>query len=419
MVPHITNQIKENIFKASEGADISIVEIGGTVGDIESLPFLETIRQIRYDLGAENVAYVHLAFVPYIAAAGELKTKPTQHSVRDLRQVGIQPDFLVCRADREIPEELKSKIALFCNVPSDHVFDSTDCDSIYKIPMFFHKQGFDQKLVDHLNIWTRMPDLSQWNKIESRLDKPEHELRVGIVGKYVEVVDSYKSIFESIIHAGIENNAKITAEYIDAEELNSSNSTSLDQYDAVIVPGGFGGRGIEGKINAIKHLREKKIPFLGICLGMQLAAIEFARNVIGISDATSVEFDEKAKNPVIHLMDEQKDVAEKGGTMRLGAYPCELKKGSKAFASYGQTEISERHRHRFEFNNKYRQQFEENGVTFSGLSPSGELVEIIEIADHPFFVAGQFHPELKSRPTKAHPLFRDLISAALKIKNNA
>ena len=266
VVPHITNQIKENIFKASEGADISIVEIGGTVGDIESLPFLETIRQIRYDLGAENVAYVHLTLVPYIAAAGELKTKPTQHSVRDLRQVGIQPDFLVCRADREIPEELKSKIALFCNVPSDHVFDSTDCDSIYKIPMFFHKQGLDQKLVDHLNIWTRMPDLSQWNKIESRLDKPEYELRVGIVGKYVEVVDSYKSIFESIIHAGIENNAKITAEYIDAEELNPNNSASLDQYDAVIVPGGFGGRGIEGKINAIQYLEKKRFHFLGYVL---------------------------------------------------------------------------------------------------------------------------------------------------------
>jgi CTP synthase len=417
VVPHITNQIKENILKASEGADVAIVEIGGTVGDIESLPFLETIRQIRYDLGAENVAYVHLTLVPYIAAAGELKTKPTQHSVRDLRQVGIQPDFLICRADREIPDELKSKIALFCNVPSAHVFESTDCDSIYKIPMFFHKQGLDQKITDHLNIWTRSPDLGEWKTIEESLDHPKTEVKVGIVGKYVEVVDSYKSIFESLIHAGIENQAKVIAEYIDAEDITSSNGSILDQFDAVIVPGGFGGRGIEGKINAIKHLRENNIPFLGICLGMQLAAIEFARNVIGVEDATSLEFDDQAKNPVIHLMEEQKDVEDLGGTMRLGAYPCILAENTKASQIYRSSEISERHRHRFEFNNSYRERFEEAGVTFSGLSPDGTLVEIIEVEKHPYFVACQFHPELKSRPTKAHPLFRDLVKTAVELKN--
>ena len=416
VVPHITNQIKENIFKASEGADISIVEIGGTVGDIESLPFLETIRQIRYDLGAENVAYVHLTLVPYIAAAGELKTKPTQHSVRDLRQVGIQPDFLICRADREIGDELKNKIALFCNVPSSHVFESTDSDSIYKIPMYFHKQGLDQKLVEHLNIWTRSPDLSQWKKIETRLDKPKHEVSIGIVGKYVEVVDSYKSIFESMIHAGIENEAKVNAEYIDAEELESGDTSSLDKFDGIIVPGGFGGRGIEGKITAIKYFREKKKPFLGICLGMQLAAIEFARNVIGIENATSLEFDEKAENPVIHLMNDQKGVSEKGGTMRLGAYPCVLEKASIAASVYGMSEISERHRHRFEFNNDYKDKFIQNGIKFSGLSPDGSLVEMIELDDHPFFIACQFHPELKSRPTEAHPIFRELIKASLNNK---
>lgn len=414
VVPHITNQIKENIFKASEDCDISIIEIGGTVGDIESLPFLETIRQIRYDLGPENVAYVHLTLVPYIAAAKELKTKPTQHSVRDLRQVGIQPDFLICRADREIPKELKEKMALFCNVPGSNVFECADSDSIYKIPMYLHKQGLDQKIVDHLNIWTRSPDLSRWKMIQTRLDDPKTTVKVGIVGKYVEVVDSYKSIFESLIHAGIENHAKIEPIYIDAEEINDANAEGmLRACDAVIVPGGFGGRGIEGKITAISFLRENKVPFLGICLGMQLAAIEIARNVLGVNAATSAEFDDKAKEPVIHLMEHQKEVSSLGGTMRLGAYPCVLKPGSMAEISYGAREVSERHRHRFEFNNEYRQRFEDHGVVFSGLSPDELLVEIMEVSDHPFFVACQFHPELKSRPVEAHPLFRDLVKTAI------
>ena len=333
--------------------------------------------------------------------------------MRDLRQVGIQPDFLICRAEREIPKELKSKIALFCNVATAHVFESTDCDSIYKIPMYFHNQGLDQKIVDHLNIWTRSPDLSQWSRIESRIDRPKHELRVGIVGKYTGVVDSYKSIFESLIHAGISNEAKVYPEYIDAEALEFDEVDKLDKYHAVIVPGGFGGRGIEGKINAIKYLRENKIPFLGICLGMQLAAIEFARNVLMIEDATSIEFDERSPNPIIHYLEDQKEVTKKGGTMRLGAYPCRLENPSQAYSSYGSLEVSERHRHRFEFNLVYKSRFEENGVVFSGLSPDGELVEIIEVKNHPFFVACQFHPELKSRPTDSHPLFRDLVKAGL------
>ena len=328
--------------------------------------------------------------------------------------MGIQPDFLICRADREISEELKSKIALFCNVPSDHVFESTDCDSIYKLPMFFHNQGLDQKITDRLNIWTRSPELSEWKRIESRLDRPKYEVKVGIVGKYVEVVDSYKSIFESLIHSGIENEARVATEFIDAEDIASNGASVLEQFDAVIVPGGFGGRGIDGKINAIRYLRENKIPFLGICLGMQLAAIEFARNVIGIDDATSLEFDEGSNNPVIHLMESQKGVSEKGGTMRLGAYPCITKPGSMANKVYGMSEVSERHRHRFEFNNEFREKFESAGMVFSGLSPSEELVEIIELDSHPFFLACQFHPELKSRPTKAHPLFRELVSAAIK-----
>lgn len=419
VVPHITNQIKENIFKASEGADISIVEIGGTVGDIESLPFLETIRQIRYELGADNVICVHLTLVPYIAAAKELKTKPTQHSVRDLRQVGIQPDVLVCRADREIPQDLKEKVALFCNVPSPSVFECIDSDSIYKIPMYLHQQGFDQNLVDLLQIWTRNPDLSHWRQIERRLSSPKHTVRVGLVGKYVDVVDSYKSIMESLVHAGIANDAKIDIVYLDSETVGQSDVFSdIESCDAIIVPGGFGGRGIEGKIEAIRHIREKKIPFLGICLGMQLAAIEYGRHVIGIDRATSEEFDDASEHQIIHLMAEQKEVQKLGGTMRLGAYPCVLAEGSRAAESYGQTQISERHRHRFEFNNNYREIFMDHGVIFSGLSPDGLLVEMLEIKDHPFFVGCQFHPELKSRPFESHPLFRELIKVAIRISSS-
>ncbi|NRA46179.1 MAG: CTP synthase [Oligoflexales bacterium] len=415
VVPHITSQIKENIFRASEGADISIVEIGGTVGDIEGQPYLETIRQIRYELGAENVLCIHLTLVPYIAAAKELKTKPTQHSVKELRSIGIQPDILVCRADREVSDELMAKIALFCNVPKDHVIEAQDIDSIYKLPLVMHEQGLDQTIVDHLNIWTRQPDLREWHEIVDRLENPESLTKVGIVGKYTDVVDSYKSIEESLVHAGIANKCEVDIEYLDAEEIEKLPcKTSLGKFDAIIVPGGFGGRGVLGKLKAIQYAREQGIPFLGICLGLQLAAVEFARNVLGKKDANSFEFNAKAQDLVIHLMDSQKKVTDMGGTMRLGGYPCKLAEGSHSFAAYGKSEVSERHRHRYEFNNAYRQVFEDNGICFSGVSPDGLLVEIMEVKDHRWFVACQFHPELKSKPMESHPLFRELIAHAKK-----
>lgn len=413
VIPHITDQIKENIYKAAAGVDIAIVEIGGTVGDIESLPFLEAIRQIRYDLGEENVLYVHVTLVPYIGAAHELKTKPTQHSVKELRQIGIQPNMLVCRADRPIPEDQKRKIALFCNVKPECVVEAMDIDNIYRLPLVLHKQGFDQTVVDLLNIWTGAPNLKQWEKIVDALDNPRTTCKIGIVGKYVDVYDSYKSITESLIHAGIHNHAIVEIALFDAAEVNSGNVEKLlGDCDGVIVPGGFGERGIEGKIAAINFLRRVKKPFLGICLGMQLAAIEFARNKLGLADANSQEFNDKTPNRIIHIMEHQKAVTQKGGTMRLGAYPCILKQGSKVRSSYGSEKISERHRHRFEFNNEFRSMFEEQGMVFSGLSPDGELVEVMELQDHPWFVSCQFHPELKSKPTKPHPLFRDLVAAA-------
>ena len=406
VIPHVTNQIRENIFKASEGADISIVEIGGTVGDIESQPYLETIRQIRFELGQENALCIHLTLVPYINAAKELKTKPTQHPVKELRTMGIQPDILCLRADRTVPAELRKKIALTCNVDEECVVNSEDADSIYKVPLALHAQKLDQIIVDRLNIWTGSPDLSAWKKIAENLDHPKQKCSVGIVGKYVDVFDSYKSINEALVHAGIANSAKVQVEYVDSEKINSENvDEKLKHFSGVIVPGGFGDRGVEGKICAINYLRKNNVPFLGICLGMQLAAVEFARNKLGYSDANSFEITQSSAHPVIHLMDEQKQITDKGGTMRLGAYPCEIRKESKSFAAYDLNKISERHRHRFEFNNEYRELFEEHGVVFSGLSPDKLLVEIMEIKEHPWFVACQFHPELKSSPMKPHPLF--------------
>ena len=413
VVPHVTSQIRENIFRASEGADISIVEIGGTVGDIEGQPYLETIRQIRYELGAENVICIHLTLVPWIAAARELKTKPTQHSVKELRSIGIQPDILVCRADRKVPEELRRKIALFCNVPGQNVIEARDVNSIYKVPLILHEQGLDQIIVDMLNIWTRQADLTEWVGISESLSAPETSCRVGVVGKYTDVADSYKSVEESLVHAGISNKAAIGLEYIDAEQIENGNPDEvLKDYDAIIVPGGFGDRGIEGKIRAIRYAREHKIPFLGICLGMQLAAIEFARNVIGIASANGVEFDADTANPIVHLMHSQKNISRLGGTMRLGGYPCHLLPGTRAREAYGLSEVSERHRHRCEFNNDYRQTFEDHGMVFSGRSPDNLLVEILELKDHPWFIGCQFHPELKSRPGEAHPLFDRLVGIA-------
>ena len=414
VIPHITDQIKDNIYRASTDSDITIVEIGGTVGDIEGLPFLEAIRQMRYDLGEDNVLYIHLTLVPYIHAARELKTKPTQHSVKELRHIGIQPNILVCRTDRHLGADLKRKIALFCNVRPDCVVEALDVDNIYRLPLVLHEQGFDQTVVDLLNIWTGAPHLDHWRAIVASLDNPEGECRVALVGKYVDVYDSYKSIAESLVHAGIHHRVKIDIQLVDAVAVNEENvQDMLGTSDAIIVPGGFGERGIEGKISAIKFARSKKIPFLGICLGMQLAAIEFAPNKLGIEDANSAEFNSNLKSPVIHIMEQQKQVTQLGGTMRLGAYPCVLKQGTKAYQAYGCKEISERHRHRFEFNNDYIEIFEKNGVVFSGLSPDHELVEVMELQNHPWFVSCQFHPELKSKPMAPHPLFRDLISACL------
>lgn len=414
VIPHITDQIKEFMFSSAQGADIAIVEIGGTVGDIESLPFLEAIRQIRYDLGAENCLYIHLTLVPYIAAAKELKTKPTQHSVRDLRQIGIQPDILVCRSDRKIPGEQLKKIAQFCNVRPDRVFEALDADSIYRLPLLMNSQGFDQAIVDALNIWTGAPDLSAWKRIVHNLDHPETSTRIAVVGKYVGVVDSYKSIIESLIHAGIAHRARVDIEFIDSDEITPANAEErLKKYGGIIVPGGFGARGIEGKIAAIRWARQSQTPFFGICLGMQVAAIEFARSILKLDDAHSQEFSPQSSHQIIHLMDSQKDVVSKGGTMRLGSYPCLVKSGTKSHAAYGISEIAERHRHRFEFNNDYREAFTKAGVIFSGVSPDNALVEIMEIPQHPWFVACQFHPELKSRPMNAHPLFREFVGACL------
>ncbi len=414
VVPHITSQIKENILRASKGADISIIEIGGTVGDIESLPYLETIRQLRYELGAEKVLSVHLTLVPYIAAAHELKTKPTQHSVKELRSIGIQPDILVCRADREIPSDVLEKIAVFCSVKRDHVVQAFDVDHIYRLPLIMHKQGLDERITQRLNIWTRKPDLTEWLTIVERLDRPQGRYKVAIVGKYTDVVDSYKSIGEALLHAGISNQVQVDIEYIEATEVHPENCEKLLQgYAGIIVPGGFGERGVQGKILAISFARTQKVPFLGICLGMQLAAVEFARNVLLKPEAHSTEFAVDSSEPVVHIMEQQKAVVKKGGTMRLGAYPCLVQTATKVWEAYKKEVISERHRHRYEFNNKYRNLFQENGFILSGLSPDGELVEMIELKDHPWFVGCQFHPELKSRPMEAHPLFDAFIKASI------
>ena len=417
VVPHITDQIKHNIFYASEDADISIVEIGGTVGDIESLPFLEAIRQIRWEFGPEHVAFCHVTLVPYVSAAGELKTKPTQHSVRDLRQLGIQPDILVCRSDRLLTKELKEKIALFCNVPAAKVFESTDIDSIYKLPLSFHRQGLDNELVKAFNIWSKQPDLQSWLAVEKSLNKPKDHLRLAIIGKYTGVVDSYKSIYESLIHAGIAHHIQVNTQFIDADDAENLSSEQLHELlrgcHGVVIPGGFGDRGVAGKINTSRYCRKNNIPILGICMGMQILLIEIAQNLLGLTDATSQEFDLNTRNPVIYLMEEQKKVKLKGGSMRLGSYPCELVDGSMAAKIYGSQMIHERHRHRYEFNMSYRKQMASVGVRIVGCSPDGKLAEIIELKGHRFFIGCQFHPELKSRPMAPHPLFHAFVGECL------
>ncbi len=421
VIPHITDEIKSVIRAAAEGHDAIIVEIGGTVGDIESLPFLEAVRQMRYDTGPQNVVYIHLTLLPYIAAAGEVKTKPTQHSVMKLREIGVQPDILICRTDREIPAEMRQKIAMFCNVDPGSVFSSPDVKSIYELPLELHRQGLDERLSEVLNIWSRAPRLERWERILEKVYSPgKGEVRVGIVGKYTDLKESYKSLNEALMHGGIANDVRVTLKYVDSQEVETQGAQALlGDVDAVLVPGGFGVRGTEGKIAAVRYARERKVPFFGICLGLQMAVVEFARDVLGLANANSVEFDERTPHPVISLLESQAQVQDKGGTMRLGAYGCVLKSGSLAARLYSKDQISERHRHRYEVNNAYRSRLSDGGLVVSGHNPELNLVEMIELSDHPYFIGCQFHPEFKSKPFAPHPLFSGFIRAALERRDSA
>ena len=418
VIPHITNEIKNRVLRlATENTDLLIVEVGGTVGDIESLPFLEAIRQLRFDWGAEHVLYAHVTLVPWIKTADELKTKPTQHSVKELRSIGVQPDVLLCRSDRKLPADIKAKIALFCNLPAERVFSAPDIDCIYKLPLVFSEEGLASAICEELNIWTRNPDLRIWEDVVHRFMNPRATVRIGIVGKYVHLVESYKSLNEALAHGGLAHQARIQLEFISSDGLEQGDMAPLDGVDAILVPGGFGERGSQGKIAAIQWARERQVPFLGICLGMQMAVVEFARNVLGLVGANSQEFDQDANHPVIHLMEEQKEVTMKGGTMRLGAYPCRIDEGSLAHSIYGSTEIAERHRHRYEVNNAYRDKLANAGLRPTGTSPDGLLCEIIELKGHPWFFGCQFHPEYKSKPNQPHPVFVAFVRAALEARS--
>lgn len=423
VIPHITDEIKSRMYEAAQGAEITIVEIGGTIGDIEGLPFVEAIRQMRVDLGYENTIFVHVTYVPYIAAAGELKSKPTQHSVKELREIGIQPDILICRSEKPIPAEIKSKIGLFCSVRPEHVMSAYDAKSIYEVPMMLHHEGFDDVVVKLLQLQSSKPDMKGWEKMIHTITHPKYKVKIGLVGKYVDLKESYKSLTEALTHGGIASDCKVEIDYVDSDELNKKNLKSrFADVDAILVPGGFGERGVEGKILAIQYAREEGIPYLGICYGMQLAAIEFARNVCGLKTATSEELakDKKMeKNFVIHFMSDQKGVLQKGGTMRLGAYECSLKPNTLGHKIYGVDTIHERHRHRYEFNNKFRPLFEKNGAVISGVNREKDLVEIIEIKDHPFFIGVQFHPEFQSKPLDPHPLFLEFIKAGLAVSSQS
>ncbi|MDQ7003736.1 MAG: CTP synthase [Ghiorsea sp.] len=430
VIPHITDEIKAGILSLrADNVDIALVEIGGTVGDIESLPFLEAIRQLRFELGRENTAFIHLTLLPYIATAGELKTKPTQHSVQKLREIGIQPDALLCRSEREIPEGERDKIALFCNVAKNAVIGLPDVDTIYAVPLVLRDGGLGSVLLNQFNMENKVPDLSVWEDVCHKIRTPERLIRIAIVGKYIKLADAYKSINESLIHGGMAHSVRVFIEYVDAEALEEKDGIfSLADVDGILVPGGFGERGTLGKIKAIQYARENNKPFLGICLGMQMAVIEFARNVAGLTHANSSEFDANTPHPVIALMTEWDEEGEKvtrdassdmGGTMRLGGYPCKVIEGTQAATAYGEAEIRERHRHRYEFNNTYREQLEVAGLVVSGTLPDDSLVEMIEVKNHPWFVACQFHPEFKSRPYAAHPLFSGFIQAAKKQANQS
>ncbi|MBM3899493.1 MAG: CTP synthase [Gemmatimonadetes bacterium] len=414
VIPHITDEIKSAVRRVAPGNDVVVVEVGGTVGDIESLPFLEAIRQFRHDVGRENTVFIHLTLVPWIAAAGEVKTKPTQHSVRDLMEIGIQPDILICRTERPLAEDVKRKIALFCNVEFGAVIESPDVSTIYQIPLVFHEQGFDELVCRRLGLEGRALDLSAWQEMVRRVTHPARKVRIAVIGKYTDYADSYKSVQEALIHGGIANEVGVEIAWT-SSDLFTDAATSralLAGVDGILVPGGFGVRGVEGMVQAIRAAREGQIPFFGICLGMQVAIIEFARHVAGLDDSNSSEFAPECGHPVISLLESQQGVQDIGGTMRLGTYPCRLRPGSKAAEIYGQPEISERHRHRYEVSNQYRERFQQQGMRLSGLSPDGSLVEMIELPDHPYFVACQFHPELKSRPTRPHPLFSAFVAAA-------
>jgi len=428
IIPHVTDEIKQAITNVVDGSDLAIVEIGGTVGDIESLPFLEAIRQFRNDVGKENCLYIHLTLVPYIKSAGELKTKPTQHSVSELRRVGIQPDILLCRTEMPLDRSLKEKIALFCNVEPEAVITAVDVEDIYEVPLKFHEQGLDEQVCRKLNIWTRTPKLDNWEELVYKLKNPAHEVTIAMVGKYVDLRESYKSLNEALCHGGVANNTHVNINYVDSEQVEREGAQIIGEVDGILVPGGFGSRGVEGKIKAVQMAREQGIPYFGICFGMHMAVIEYARNVLGWKEAHSSEIDPNTPYPVIYLMREwfdfrsqrierRDELTDKGGTMRLGAYPCKLIEGTLAHKAYKTEEISERHRHRYEFNNEFKDALAEKGLIVSGTSPDGELGEIVEMVDHPWFLGCQFHPEFQSRPMTPHPLFRDFIRAALRYKN--
>ena len=421
VIPHITNEIKQRVYDVAtaDGADVVITEIGGTVGDIESLPFLEAIRQVKKEVGRYDVLYIHVTLVPYISAAGELKTKPTQHSVKELRGIGIQPDILVCRAEKEISSEMKEKLALFCDVDKSAVIENLTASTIYEVPLMMAKEGLDKIVLEKLHMDYIPANMEEWEKMVFKIKHPAKKVKIAVVGKYVELPDAYMSVTEALHHAGITNDVEVKIAWVNSEAIEAAD-TDLGEVFAgvkgILVPGGFGDRGVEGKIRAAQYARENGIPFLGLCLGMQCAVIEFARHVCGMTDAHSTEFSHETKHPVIDLMLSQKDVEDKGGTMRLGSYPCKLREGSKSFAAYGEQEICERRRHRYEFNNDFRTELERAGLAIAGTLPDDSLVEIVEVRNHPWFVGSQFHPELKSRPNHPHPLFRDFVKAALEVK---
>ncbi len=422
VVPHITDEIKDRIRAVSRGKryDVVISEIGGTVGDIESLPFLEAARQFRQEEGRENVIFIHLTLIPFIRAAGELKTKPTQHSVGTLREIGIQPDILLCRTEKRLSKDLRAKIALFCNVDNEAVIEARDVRTIYEVPLIFKDQGLDQVICRYLHMEYKAGNLNEWKRdVVTRALEPKHQVIIGVVGKYVELQDAYKSLYEALRHAGIANDTRVVIKRINSERLMKGNIDHyLNKVDGILVPGGFGNRGIEGKIRAIKYARENNVPFFGICLGMQCAVIEFARNVMDQKGANSTEFNKKTPYPVISLLEEQEGVSNMGGTMRLGAYLCEIKKNTLTHQAYGSDEVQERHRHRYEFNNKYREGFTKKGLIVSGVYQNGKLVEIVELENHPWFVACQFHPEFKSKPDKPHPLFKNFVAKSLELKRS-